>query len=304
MYVGKASCILGHLGVLFFFGSLTLRAQNLPVPSSGSIVRLDSRSYADLPPRIVDVWLPPQYQQNPEQRFPVLYMNDGQNLFDGRLSFGGKEWGVDETFKDSMLPPCIVVGIWNSPQRRREYGPQACYAALPKFLRDSICAEFGGFPVSDTYLAFIVNSLKPEIDRLFRTLPDRKHTMVAGSSFGGLISMYALCEYPDVFGAAACISTHWPGSIRYDYPEIPEAFLNYLERKTRLLRKKNSRIYFDCGNRTLDSLYPSWQKKADRILQRKLAAGQWQSLFFPEAEHNEQFWRKRLAQPLRFLLQD
>ena len=198
MQLGKASDIFRDLGFLFFFGSLTLHAQNIPAPSSGSIVRLDSCSYADLPPRIVDVWLPPQYQQNPAQRFPVLYMHDGQNLFDGRLSFGGKEWGVDEVFTDSMLPPCIVVGIWNSPQRRREYGPQACYAALPKNIRDSINAEFGGFPVSDTYLAFMVQWLKPEIDRRFRTLPDRKHTMVAGSSFGGLISMYALCEYPDV----------------------------------------------------------------------------------------------------------
>jgi predicted alpha/beta superfamily hydrolase len=304
MHLPKEKWSRGLITLFFFFGSLTLNAQRIPVPAAGSIVRLDSCSYAGLPARMVDVWLPPQYQLNPEQRFPVLYMHDGQNLFDGSLSYGGKEWGVDELFTDSMLPPCIVVGIWNSPQRRREYGPQACYAALPKNIRDSIIAEFGGFPVSDAYLSFIVHRLKPDIDRRFRTLPDRKHTMVAGSSFGGLISMYAICEYPDVFGAAACISTHWPGSIRHAFPEIPESFLTYLSKKTKVLRRQGSRIYFDCGNRTLDRLYPPWQEKADQILRGKLAPEQWQSLFFPGAEHNEVFWRERLALPLRFMLKD
>jgi predicted alpha/beta superfamily hydrolase len=302
MLLSKENRSKGLAALFFFFGSLNLQAQKIPAPSSGSIVRMDTCTYPGLLPRIVDVWLPPQYQQNPEQRFPVLYMHDGQNLFDGSLSYGGKEWGVDEVMRDSMIPPAIVVGIWNSAQRRREYGPQACYAALPKHLRDSILDEFGGFVLSDTYLSFIVQGLKPEIDRRFRTLPDRSHTYVAGSSFGGLISMYALCEYPDVFGAAACLSTHWPGSIRHAFPEIPKSFLTYLSKKTKVLRRLGSRIYFDCGNQTLDSLYPAWQQQADNILRRGLPGNHWQSLFFPGAEHNEVFWRERLALPLRFML--
>lgn len=293
-----------RLTALFFiFGSLNLQAQKVPAPSSGSIVRMDTCTHPGLLPRIVDVWLPPQYQQNQEQRFPVLYMHDGQNLFDGSLSYGGKEWGVDEVMRDSMIPPAIVVGIWNSAQRRREYGPQACYASLPKHLRDSIMDEFSGFVLSDTYLSFIVQGLKPEIDRRFRTLPDRSHTFVAGSSFGGLISMYALCEYPDVFGAAACLSTHWPGSIRHSSPEIPQSFLHYLKKKIPTLRHYRSRIYFDCGDQTLDRLYPAWQQQADSILRRGLPGNQWQSLFFPGAAHNESSWNARLHLPLRFMLQ-
>jgi predicted alpha/beta superfamily hydrolase len=295
-------CVFVLFMILFFIGSTGLYGQVLPIPSGGKLIRIDSCHTVNLPPRPIDVWLPPQYEQNPQQHFPVLYMHDGQNLFDGRLSYGGKEWGVDEVFLDSMLPPCIVVGIWNSPQRRREYGPQACYDALPWAIRDSISAEFGGPPISNQYLQFIVNILKPDIDRRFRTLADRKHTMIAGSSFGGLISMYALCEYPQVFGAAACLSTHWPGSIRYAYPEIPESFLSYLKSRSKILLKYGSRIYFDCGDQQLDRLYPPWQQKANQILERQLLPGQWQSRFFPGTGHNEQFWRARLPIPLRFML--
>lgn len=288
--------------ILFIIPPMKLPGQAIPQVSRGTIVRLDSMGGPDLLPRPVDVWLPPEYAQDSQRRFPVLYMHDGQNLFDPKLAYGGNAWNIDDTLSTGTLPPCIVVGIWNSPHRRREYGPQSCYEALPKHIRDSIHRQFGGALVSNAYLNFLVQQLKPLIDQKFRTLPDKKHTMVAGSSFGGLISMYAICEYPQVFGAAACISTHWPGSISYAPREIPELFLHYLKKKSSSLRRANSHIYFDCGNQTLDSLYPEWQQKADRILSHKLDSKQWLSLYFEGHAHNEYYWSRRLRQPLAFML--
>jgi predicted alpha/beta superfamily hydrolase len=279
-----------------------LRGQAVPQVAHGTIVRLDSMGGPDLLPRPVDVWLPPDYALDSQRRYPVLYMHDGQNLYDPQLAFGGNAWNIDDTLSTGQLPACIVVGIWNSPQRRREYGPQSCYAALPKDIRDSIHRQFGGAPISDAYLSFLVQQLKPLIDQKFRTFPDREHTMVAGSSFGGLISMYAICEYPQVFGAAACLSTHWPGSIGFVRQEIPAMFLHYLRKKGASLRRANSHIYFDCGNQTLDSLYPAWQQRAHRILSRKLHSDQWQSLYFEGDAHNEYYWSRRLRQPLTFML--
>ena len=148
----------------------------------------------------------------------------------------------------------IVVGIWNTPQRSEEYMPQR---ALELF---SLQLARRRTPLSDPYLKFIVQELKPFIDEHYRTLPDRENAFIMGSSMGGLISIYAVCEYPDHFAGAGCISTHWPaaGGIVVDYlaQALPEA--------------GEQRLYFDYGTATVDALYERYQEEVDQILIAKV----------------------------------
>lgn len=141
--------------------------------------------------RRIWIYLPRGYESNPAQRYPVLYMHDGQNLFDDATSYAG-EWGIDEFLDTTKLPPCIVVGIDNGPKRMNEYNP--------------FDSERFGKGEGDAYVDFIVQTLKPFIDSGFRTMPGPKHTIIAGSSMGGLISFYALLRYPTVFGGAGVFS--------------------------------------------------------------------------------------------------
>jgi predicted alpha/beta superfamily hydrolase len=122
-----------------------------------------------------------------------------------------------------------------------------------------------------------------------------------GSSMGGLISMYAICEYPDVFGGAACLSTHWPGTFAVENNPIPDAFINYL--KLHLPDPKRHKIYFDYGDQTLDALYPPFQKKVDEVMKAKgFSERNWMTKFFQGENHSERAWHKRLDTPLLFLL--
>ena len=145
--------------------------------------------------RTLIVYLPPGYNEHADERYPVLYMHDGNNVFDAATSFAG-EWNADETAQrligTGKLPKLVIVGIYNTPERIAEYTP----------FRD---AEHGGGR-GDAYLAFVVDTVKPFIDKTYRTQPDREHTGIAGSSLGGLISLYAACKYPNVFGCAGVIS--------------------------------------------------------------------------------------------------
>jgi predicted alpha/beta superfamily hydrolase len=118
---------------------------------------------------------------------------------------------------------------------------------------------------------------------------------------GGLISMYAICEYPNVFGGAACLSTHWPGTFKVEGNPIPDAFFNYLSKN--LPNPKSHKLYFDYGDQTLDALYPPLQKKADEVIKSKgYTAKNWITKFFSGENHSEKAWNKRLDIPLLFLL--
>jgi enterochelin esterase-like enzyme len=156
-------------------------------------------------------------------------------------------------------------------------------------------------PISDLYLTFLVKELKPYIDSHFATKKDKKHTFVAGSSMGGLISMYAICEYPKVFGGAICMSTHWPGTIQKENNPVPDAFLRYM--KMHLPKAKNHKIYFDYGDQTLDAMYPPLQKKVDELMINKgFSTKNWKTVFAAGDDHSEKAWRKRLDVALIFLL--
>ncbi|MBT8489810.1 MAG: alpha/beta hydrolase [Deltaproteobacteria bacterium] len=249
--------------------------------------------------RTIDIWLPPGYGSADNHRYPVVYMHDGQNLFHPETSFIGVDWGIDETMArlidEGSIEAAIVVGIWNTPNRVREYMPQRPVESPDgtEVLRH-FAAEFNGKPLSDNYLTFIVRDVKPFVDNRYHTLPGREHTFIMGSSMGALLSLYALCEYPDIFSGAGCLSTHWP--------TVEAVIIGYLE--TTLPGPGRHKLYFDYGTETLDAPYESCQKRVDKVLHSigYESGKDWKTLKFPGAEHSERAWRDRFHIPLQFLL--
>jgi len=237
------------------------------------------------------VYLPPDYDTG-SSRYPVIYLHDGQNLFDAHTSFAG-EWQVDETMEGLSREgiEAIVVGIANnSEERLDEYSP----------FRDP---ERGGGR-GDHYLSFIVNTIKPLIDASFRTLPGREHTGIMGSSMGGLISLYAYFRHPEVFGFAGALSpAFWfaKGAI-YDY--VQEAAFS------------PGRIYMDAGTREhgegrrwtsipwRSRRYYAGVRRMNRMLAKKGYRPRRDLLYVEEkwANHEEAAWARRLPQAIRFLL--
>lgn len=225
---------------------------------------------------------------------------------------GKSPWAVDsiatKLIGENKIEPMIIVAIWNNGSKRYvEYFPEKAAEYLPKDEREKLesLAIQMGMPIKDflgdEYLKFIVNELKPYIDQNYRTLPDVKNTSVCGSSMGGLISMYAICEYPDVFGQAACVSTHWPILFNNDNMTPSETVREYMVQH--LPSPDNHRIYFDYGTKTLDVFYEVHQDKVDDIMRDKgfVEGKNWVTKKFQGAAHNEESWRKRLDIILEFL---
>lgn len=298
---------------LILFTLITTSAVGqIPKVSCGAIKRLEKFPSKFVDARNVDIWLPDGYHAG--KKYAVIYMHDGQALYDSTITWNKQEWKVDETLcklmADKKIKDCIVVGIWNNGVKRHpEYFPQKAFYSMTEADQQKILAIgrdkgtplIGTGPMADNYLKFLVTELKPYIDAHFSTLHDQKNTFIVGSSMGGLISMYAICEYPKVFGGAACLSTHWPGTFDTVNNPIPAAYLHYL--KTHLPSPKNHKIYFDYGSQTLDAMYKPYQVQADSIMK---AAGytetNWITREFPGADHSEKSWSKRLDIPIVFLL--
>jgi enterochelin esterase-like enzyme len=227
-------------------------------------------------------------------------MHDGQNLFDPELSNTGIPWGVDTAIARlstaKLCDPAIVVGIWCTAQRWAEYFPQRALSPSTEEETKEFAAARKKLekPRADAYLRFLVREVKPFVDGSYRTRPERDATLIMGSSMGGLISLYAVCEYPDVFGGAGCLSTHWPAAPRLLYRYV----------KTHLPAAGRHRFYFDYGTRGLDAAYEPHQQAVDGLMWEAgyRPGGDWLTARFPGAEHNEAAWRSRLEIPLRFLL--
>jgi predicted alpha/beta superfamily hydrolase len=229
--------------------------------------------------RDVFVYLPPSYEKEPERRYPVLYMHDGQNLFDDRTSFAGA-WRVDRALDDAgrVGLDAIVVALPNAGRERiNEYSP-------------FIDPRHGGGR-GETYMKFIVETVKPHIDGRFRTVPDRHSTGLAGSSMGGLISMYGYFQHPTVFGFCGVLSpAFWfaQGAI-YDFmeqsPYVP------------------GRIYIDCGTSEGEKVHQDVRRACQLLHAKGYQKGRdLLCVVEPGAGHTEQAWSARLQRALRFLL--
>lgn len=285
----------------------------IPKASSGKIEHFENFKSNFVDARNIDVWLPNDYSD--KEKYAVVYMHDGQMLFDADITWNKQSWEVDETAgklnAEGKTKKFIVVGIWNNGMKRHfEYFPQKAFRKLSaeekEFVSNSLQSKgkinetFN--PVSDNYLKFIVSELKPFIDGHFSTLKDKDNTFIAGSSMGGLISMYAICEYPDVFGAVACLSTHWTGIFQLEDNPVPAVFFDYM--RTYLPDPRTHRIYFDYGDQTLDQLYFSLQLTANDIMREKGYTNiNWVTYLFTGKDHSEKSWAERLHIPLEFLLE-
>ncbi|MGQ1909722.1 alpha/beta hydrolase [Marinifilum sp. RC60d5] len=299
--------------VMFLF--MHVNAQNeIPNVVSGKIERVENFKSEFITARNVDIWLPEGYCL--ENKYSVLYMHDGQMLYDAEKSWNKQAWDVDDVasklIKSGKFKDFIVVGIWNGGENRHpDYFPQKPFESLSQVEKDTINAQLklshvplkkAFCPQSDNYLKFLVKELKPYIDKKYSVRTNKENTFVAGSSMGGLISMYAICEYPHIFGGAACLSTHWVGTFTLENNPIPNAFVKYLSEN--LPNPKTHKIYFDCGDQTLDALYPEIQKKVDSLMISKgYDKANWITKYFPGENHSEKSWSKRLNIPLEFLFE-
>jgi enterochelin esterase-like enzyme len=292
------------------YQTATLIRQQEPTVPQGKLIQYGYFPSKYLNPHRVAVWLPPNYQSF--SNTPVIYMHDGQMLFDSSTTWNHQEWGIDELLS-RRNPNAIVVGIWNDgPNRSGDYFPQKVWDNyLSEADKDSIITVtkgliplFGSYATanSDNYLKFIVQELKPFIDTMFRPATDPSNTIIAGASMGGLISWYAMCEYPNVFGKAICLSTHWPGTSHLKYPKTPKAFENYLAKN--LPSPKNHSIYFAHGTGYLDSLYTPHQKSIDKLMTKKgfKEGKNWKTKVYMGADHKESEWRKQMVDALNFML--
>ena len=254
--------------------------------------------------RNVEIWLPAGYDSI--HSLPVLYMFDGQNIFHGKKSWIENKydhgWQVDLTldslYRLGTVPKIIVVGIFNTGlSRYSEYIPNQPKKKIKeqlKFAEERVIKSLdanGGIK-SDSLLKFIVKELKPYVDKTYKTKKGKEHTFLAGSSMGGLISAYAICKYPNVFGKAACISTHWP--------VLDGVFIEYF--KYHIPDSKSHKFYFDYGTKGLDKYYEPYQLKVDSIMvsngyEKNL---NWLTKKFYNEDHNVDFWRKRFHYAMEF----
>jgi predicted alpha/beta superfamily hydrolase len=256
------------------------------VATAGKVVQLFSSFHSNAldNDRVVWAYLPASYDENTDARYPVMYMHDGQNLFDPSLAFGGNEWKVDETLDaategDGSIRELIVIGPENTAQRIYEYTPTT----------DPSTPGGGG---GDLYLKFLTDELKPQVDAMLRTLPAKETTGTMGSSLGGLISAYAGVKRPDVFGIIGAMSpsTWWNN----------DWIIGDVDGMTPNARPL--RVYVDSGD----------TQQADDATDTNMLASTYLGLGYVEGDnfhhvvqtggqHNEVYWAERLPGALGFL---
>ena len=230
--------------------------------------------------RTLRLYLPPSYDSAPDKRYPVIYMHDGQNLFDDTTSYAG-EWGIDETmdaFARTRGFEAIVVGIDNGGEERlRELSPWT----NPKY----------GTAQGEQYMAFVVDVVKPFMDTHYRTRPDRADTAIAGSSMGGLISHYALLRYPQVFGKAAIFSpSYWFSN------EV------YVQTKAHPW-PAGTRTYFYIGGREGDESVPDVQRMLPLLATPDHAVRDVTLHVEPDAQHDERAWCAEFPRAVAWLFE-
>ena len=288
MKLGRHLKLLQPL-ILVFFLCLTTTAQQ-PHTLAGD-VRTHKQFHSQFltNDRDVLVYLPPNYDSS-NARYPVLYLNDGQNLFDGATSFiAGQEWRVDETVESLIaagkIEPLIIVGVYNAGKERvNEYTP----AEDPKY-------KAGG--KADLYGRMLVEELKPFIDRTYRTRRSAKDTGLGGSSLGGIVSLYLGLKYPQVFGRVAVIS-----------PSVWFANQHIVGFVEKLSKKPPTRIWLDVGTNEGKNMEEAQETVTGaRQLRATLIKKGWRpgidfSYFEAEgAKHNEAAWADRVESILKFL---
>lgn len=221
--------------------------------------------------RDIVVWIPPSYQDTIQRCYPVLYLHDGQNVFDPSTSFAGDDWQLDETvtqlIEEGKLKEIIMIGIYNTDDRTAEYSPKQ---------------------KGKEYSKFLIETLKPFIDSNYNTLTDPKNTAVMGSSSGGLISYHLAWEYPEVFSMAGCLSP----AFLVDKSEIVKRVKSTDNGKSIKLVILNGTIGLETELQPAitDIINVLEEKQFNKLIYK----------IFDGAEHNESAWAKQVEIPLLF----
>ena len=300
------------LATILSAGLLALAPQAVLGQDSGRFVDLGPVSSAVLAPTKVVIWLPPRYD-NSRERYGVVYMHDGQNLFDPKRSNFNKVWAADKSalrlIAAKKTKPFIIVGI-DQPgvDRWRQYFPKTMLDLVSPDVRQKLLKlNKDQLVISDEYLQFIVKELKPRIDAEYRTKSDRRHTAIAGSSMGGLISLYAITRYPHIFGQAGAVSTHLPladpnWSVE-ERNDILVAWRRYV--KEELGKPAGRRIWFDHGTETLDAFYQPYQENLDTALVKTgwVKGRDFSTKVYAGTPHEENAWAARLDDIFIWMLQ-
>jgi predicted alpha/beta superfamily hydrolase len=251
-----------------------IKPQNYQV--TGTVEYLKHIEGKGIKPRDVAIWLPPDYYKNKKKKYPVLYMHDGQNVFDPATSSFGVDWQADETadslIRQNRMKGIIIAAIYNTADRNDEYS----YTKTGR-----------------AYMEFIVKTLKPKIDLKYRTMKDRKNTAVMGSSMGGLISLMLVWEHNDVFSMAGCLS---PAFKVDEYNYLP-----YIEKYKG--KKKNIKLYIDDGGKGLEmKLLPGVAETIELLNKKGYETGKDLMWYYDEeAGHTESAWAARLWRPMLFM---
>jgi hypothetical protein len=286
--------------------------KKMPEVSSGKLIRLEHFESKYVNPRNIDIYLPANYEAG--KKYAVIYMHDGQMLFDSTTTWNKQEWHVDEVLtkliSEKKIKDCIVVAIFNNDENRNaEYFPAVALDRLLEPARGSLVKTLlKDKPLSDNYLKFIVEELKPHIDNTFPTYSDPANTVIMGSGMGGLISLYAFCKYPMVFGSVGCLSTQWPiigSGVLYNKTISDNTALAFREYVfSHLPRPPSGKIYFDYGTETIDSIYKPYQQLVDTMMKKAgYTSENWLTKEFVNEGHSERSLSRRLSVPLVYFLE-
>ena len=276
----------------------------------GHLLHFSGILAARLPTQRISVWLPPGYTAG-QRAYPVLYMHDGQNLFEPALSTYDKVWAADRAMlqcaRAGLIAPHIIVGVWSpGHDRSRQYLPNWLGQQAPDTLRQHIKARAQRAILGDAYIAWLSGPLKACVDRSFRTRPGPRHTALVGSSLGGLISCHALAQLPQVYCRVAALSPHWPVVLPPLVDHTQDALMALWDQwmQSQLGAPGARRLWIDRGTDYLEAFYAPYHARATERLQTLgwTLGTDFESRIYPAASHNEDHWRARLPEVLAWLL--
>lgn len=254
---------------------LTWQYSNAQSTASENISRFEIEATQLDTVKNIWLYLPQSYNKN-DERFPVIYMHDAQNLFDNETSFVG-EWQVDETLDSIGEPEAIIVGI--------EHGGDKRIDELTPFPHE----KYGGGK-ADRYVDFIVNDLKPYIDENYRTLKGPENTGIFGSSLGGLVSFYSVLKYPETFGKAGVYSpSFWFNEEIYEFARNAEI-------------NEKTRFYFLAGTAESEEMLPDIDRMIEILIENGVNSKNIRKSFIEEGEHNEALWKSNFAETYLWLM--
>jgi predicted alpha/beta superfamily hydrolase len=279
---------IGRIDRLSVTSSDTPTSSVSPPAMSGASAGFVSKHVS---PRGVQVWLPPSYEREPNRRFPVLYLHDGQAVFDAAMA--GAEWQVDEAAQRMIergeIAPFIMVAVDNTQRRFDEYTPTR--TRMPAERTGTGRAEDvgGGAPA---YARFLVEELKPEIDRRYRTLAAREHTSVGGASLGGLLSLWLALHHADTFGAALVVSPSVWWDDRFVLRDVARATIR---------AERRAKLWLDMGANESATAIPNVRLLRDALRERGWRDADLRYTEDPDGSHDEASWALRVPDMLRYL---